>query len=305
MGSRLKLVHSQADTRPMLYARREFSRWCREESYSPRTTDLYVQYVARAAASLQGTGTTIRGATISQLREWWASLPCSASSRNGARHALMAFYRFRGRPDGAPAHLLPRVPAPLTLPRPIDAETFAQIRTAAVGLGGPHEVVGALLGFTGARIGEVTRARWTQLELRGDDPAWWIEGKGSRRRGPKIRRVPLHPDAVAALTRWRASTRSADWVFASSRSRSGHLSTSTVSQYVTEICEAAATDRATAHRWRHSVATHGLAMTGDLRGIQELLGHASLATTQIYTGILPGRLRTIVDALGSPSPTAA
>src|SRR5438132_952976 len=52
------------------------------------------------------------------------------------------------------------------------------------------------------------------------------------------------------------------------------------------------------HRWRHTVATLALERTRDLRGVQEFLGHASLASTQIYTGVVAGRLQEISASLG-------
>lgn len=64
-----------------------------------------------------------------------------------------------------------------------------------------------------------------------------------------------------------------------------------------KICEAADIERATPHQWRHTVATVALDRSRDIRALQELLGHASLATTQIYTKVLPGRLRTLVETL--------
>jgi integrase/recombinase XerC len=67
--------------------------------------------------------------------------------------------------------------------------------------------------------------------------------------------------------------------------------------YVSEIAELAGVPDATPHRWRHSTATLALERTGNLRGVQDFLGHASLQSTQLYTAVLPSRLTEIVLAL--------
>lgn len=285
--------------------RGSFGAWLANHGYSERTTQLYEQYVRRADAWLHERGTTLKRAKRNEVYNWWADLPKSASSRNGARHALIAYYRYRGRDDGHPAHRLPRIPPPDTLPRPVDPLTYDDLRAAADRLGGMHRILGALLADTGCRIGEARYARWHQFELRGSDPGWWIEGKGSRRRGPKQRRVPLNDHLTAALTAWRAECPSADWLFPSDRSSTGYVTRCTLARRLDEICLDAAAERITPHRMRHSVATIGLEVTGDIRAVQELLGHASLATTQIYTKVTTRRLRIVTDALTLPHDPAA
>jgi integrase len=277
-----------------------FHSWLTNRGYSPRTIELYTHYVRRCTKHLKEAGRSLNRADHADLYLWWTTLPMSASSRNGARHALIAYYRYRGRDDGAPAHKIPRTPAPTTLPRPVAAVTYDAIRDAADQLGGIHRILGALLADTGCRIGEARRARWHQFELRGDEPTWHIEGKWSRRRGPKIRAVPVNAHLRGALTAWRAECTSADWLFPSIKSRTGYLAFSTLGRHLEEVCEMAGAERITAHRWRHSVATIALELTGDIRGVQELLGHASLATTQIYTQVSTRRLRAVTDVLDGP-----
>lgn len=273
-----------------------FRTWMVGQGYSPRTVALYGLYVRQASEWLSARGSSLAQANEHDLNEWWSTLPLSASSRNGARHALRAWYRHRGKRDGGPAAGIERIPAPLSLPRPLPADEFDLLTRAAQALGGVHELFITLLASTGCRIGEAQRARWHQFEL-GDQPVWYIEGKGARRRGPKVRQVPVNDSLSVVLARWRTESRSPDWLFPSERSARGYQHQSTLRRRLTEVCEAAGVDRATAHRWRHTVATVGLERTGDLRGVQELLGHASLATTQVYTKVQPGRLRGIVDCL--------
>jgi len=274
-----------------------FHAWLANHNYSPRTVAVYGQYVMRATEHLAAVGVPIKRAKFKELYAWWSLLPMSSSSRNGARHALIAYYRYRGRSDGAPAHKLPRIPAPATLPRPVAALTFDELRATADEMGGIHRILGALLTDTGCRISEARTGRWHQFELRGADPEWRIEGKGSRRRGPKIRAVPINDHLRAALTVWRAECSSADWLFPSDRSATGYVTRCTLARKLEEICLDAMVERVTPHRVRHSVATIGLDMTGDLRAVQELLGHASLATTQIYTQVATRRLRIVTDSL--------
>lgn len=280
--------------------RGNFGAWLINHGYSTRTVELYGGYVTRAARDLTEWRVTLARATFDHLYAWWSTLPRSSSSRNGARHALIAFYRYRGRDDGAPAHRLPRIPAPEMLPRPVDPLTYDEIRRAADRLGGIHQILGALLADTGCRIGEARRARWHQFVLRGDDPRWYIEGKGSRRRGPKERGVPVNEHLRAALTAWRAQTDSADWLFASDRSATGYVTRCTLARRLEEICLDAQVQRITPHVVRHSVATIALDATGDLRAVQEFLGHANPSTTAIYTKVNTRRLRSVSDVLEQP-----
>lgn len=273
-----------------------FREWLADQHYSPRSVTLYDQYARRAQAWLRDHHRTLRGARPVDIREWWSTLPPSSSSRNGARHALLAWYRFHGHRDGGPARFIDRIPAPQTLPRPVTEADYIALLHAADRMGGIWEPFVGLLTLTGCRIGEAAAARWSQFDLA--ESTWRVEGKSSRRRGPKVRVVPLHPALAAALLRWRAETDSPDWLFSSVRSASGHLTVGTLQQRLTEACEEAGIPRATGHRWRHTVATLGLRRTGRLRSVQALLGHASLATTQIYTKLDVSELRDLVGALG-------
>lgn len=274
----------------------KFALWLAEEGYAGRTVELYGLYIERARRWLSDRNRSLARATEADLRSWWSTLPPSSSSRNVARHALIAYDRYRGKKNGGNASALPRIPAPLGVPRPVDEETFAVLIRTAHDMGGVHEAIGCLLGYTGCRIGEATHARWSQFDL-GSDPVWYAEGKGSRRSGPKVRAIPLNEPLVDVLRRWQMSTQSPDWVFPSQRSRSGHLHHSFLRQMIYDIADQANMDRVNPHRWRHSVATIALEETNDLRAVADLLGHANVATTHMYTRVARRRLRALVDVL--------
>lgn len=274
-----------------------FRTWLAEQGYSPRTCTLYAQLTTRCAAHLKAQGVTLGRAKLDDLRSFWVSVPPTSSSRNGVRNALLAYYRYRGKKDGHPADGLPNLPEQINLPRPRSEEEYAEFVAAAHRLGGEHEVVGCILAYTGCRISEVEHARWSQFDLHSSSPCWFIDGKGSHKRGPKVRKVDLNRTLLSVLLRYRVSSNSADWLFPSTQSMSGHRGQTSLRTLVTAICEAAEIERATPHVWRHTTATISLDRSRDIRALQELLGHASLATTQRYAAVLPGRLRALVETL--------
>ena len=119
--------------------------------------------------------------------------------------------------------------------------------------------------------------------------------------------VPLSPPARAALSEWLAvrdaeqdARRAAGkpdspWLFPS-RARQGYLTRTQFYLLIKQLAAAAGIDpdRVSPHTLRHAFATHLLAHGADLRSIQALLGHADVATTEIYTHVLEERLRELV-----------
>src|SRR5690606_41196709 len=124
-------------------------------------------------------------------------------------------------------------------------------------------------------------------------------------KGDKERVVPLHDAAIAALRAYEAvrshflpkGVKTSRWLFPS-RSREGHLTRARFHQLLDELAVEAGIDpaRISPHVLRHAFATHLLEGGADLRAVQRMLGHADIATTQIYTHVLEDRLRNLVTA---------
>ncbi|MBD13255.1 site-specific tyrosine recombinase XerD [uncultured Roseovarius sp.] len=159
----------------------------------------------------------------------------------------------------------------------------------------------ALLYATGMRVSELVSL--PLAAARGDPRMILVRGKGG-----KERMVPLSPPARAALGDWlvireaEESTRRAKglqpspYLFASGGA-SGHLTRHRFYNLIKEISVKAHVDpdKVTPHTLRHAFATHLLANGADLRVIQTLLGHADVATTEIYTHVLEARLQALVQ----------
>lgn len=157
-----------------------------------------------------------------------------------------------------------------------------------------------LLYATGMRVSELVSLPVSAA--RGDPRMLLIRGKGG-----KERMVPLSPPARAALSEWlklrdtaedekKKSGQVASKFLFPSRGASGHL---TRHMFYLLIKDMAVTggvspDKVTPHTLRHAFATHLLANGADLRSIQTLLGHADVATTEIYTHVLEARLSELV-----------
>lgn len=129
-----------------------------------------------------------------------------------------------------------------------------------------------------------------------------VEGKGGRER-----MVPLSETAQKALSEYmnvrgqfvsgEESARQSKWLFPSRTSDSGHLTRQRFAQLLKDLARAAKIeeDRVSPHILRHAFATHLLSNGADLRAVQKMLGHADIATTQIYTHVIGKKLKKTVE----------
>jgi integrase/recombinase XerC len=278
----------------------------KERNDSPHTVRAYVRDVADFAAfSDTYYGTRWRWTQVDRLaiRGWLGALDARHLSRRSVARALSAlrtFYRFLDITRGTavnPARAARTPKLDRRLPTYLDqAETallFATAERRALE-GGFREVrdlaMLELFYSTGMRLSELTGLSEADLDLIGDQVK--VRGKGK-----KERLVPLGRHAASALrayARLRDETPRSDGaaVFVSARGR--RLTPRAVQLAIRRLLDALPRGRELhVHSLRHSFASHLLDAGADLRAVQELLGHASLSTTQVYTHTSVERLKRV------------
>jgi len=251
-------------------------------------------------------GIAVHAADAEALRGWVRQLAAAGyAARTQARRlsAIRQFHRFLAR-EGVraddPTELLesPRLPA--SLPKALSEAEVEALITAAAGLPGRKGAAAAaaveLLYCSGLRASELVSL--PAGALRAEEGLVAVRGKGGKERlvpvSARARDLALAARAEAAE---RAGPKGARWLFPS-RAASGHLTRQSLGLLLKDVALAAGIDpaRVSPHVLRHSFASHLLGRGADLRSLQVLLGHADIATTQIYTKVLEGRLKALVEA---------
>jgi integrase/recombinase XerD len=277
-----------------------------ERAAARNTLTAYGKDLADAAAFLKARGRDLSNASTEDIEAWFAGLgaaglaPATAARR---RSSIRQFYRFvlgEGWRTDDPSR---RVEAPRQgrpLPKVLSRDEVERLIAAAAAKdGGQGLRLAALVELTyasGMRVSEVMGLPLTALAR---DPAYLIvKGKGG-----KERLAPLNDAARTAVKAWLAVRKdflpkgdaANPWLFPS-RGKAGRLTPRRFSQLLEEAAIAAGIDPAkvSPHVLRHAFATHLLEGGADLRVVQTLLGHADIATTQIYTHVAGDRLAEVV-----------
>lgn len=215
---------------------------------------------------------------------------------------IRSFLRFlekRGMANAAGAAALRAPRQPKSLPRPLTAADARKVVSPAAQLSeecwiaARNTAVLTLLYGCGLRISEALGLAGDEL-VSADQSVLRVTGKGGKERLVPVLRIAL--DAVANYRRRCPYDLCAGKPLFRGQ-RGGALQPAIVQREMRKLRSALnLPDDATPHALRHSFATHLLGRGGDLRMIQELLGHASLSTTQIYTGVDTDRLLDVYDS---------
>ncbi|MBI1369231.1 MAG: tyrosine recombinase [Planctomycetes bacterium] len=263
------------------------------------------------AAEVPGVGTAIVSADALAIRRFLTHLDeyeYSAATMARKIATLRSFYKFLHRRGIVAANPMLMIRTPKQAKRLPKAMTVSQIEQLLAApddgstLGARDRAILETLYSTGVRVSELVDLNRHHMDEMGE--ALVIRGKGK-----KERIVPLGKHAHNAITRYvetlerdprfahvREAVASGDEVPLFINKAGGRLSSRSVRRKLDKYLEQVGLDPSISpHTLRHSFATHLLDNGADLRSVQELLGHQSLSTTQIYTHLTTQRMRTAYD----------
>jgi integrase/recombinase XerC len=293
-----------------------FDRYMRaERGFSDHTRRGYLADVEQLADFV---GRDVAPAKVDpeRVRDWLVGLHLNRTAATMARRlaGVRSFYRYLQREGELrldPTAGLPMPKLPKRAPRPLSVDDCFALAEHEPGLAGAKRetprrrlarlrdrALVELLYGTGIRVGELSALDVRDVDLHAAEVR--VMGKGR-----KERVVPLPGEARAALRSWLDERRHpgllAEPLFVALRPRKEDGPRRLAARDVRRVLEKRAlagglTDHVHPHRLRHSYATHLLDMGADLREIQELLGHASLSTTQKYTAVSMEHLREVYDS---------
>ena len=268
-----------------------------ERMVSPNTLDGYRRDLTALASWADANGHDLLRLGAEDIRAFVAAehrRGLSPKSLQRRLSAVRSFYRWllkNGRIAASPAAAIRAPKAPRKLPQVLDpdeAKVLVEVPTD-VPLGLRDRALLELFYSSGLRLSELCALRWRDLDL--DDGLVTVLGKGNKQRS-----VPVGSHARNALTAWRADTGAGNDapVFPG---RHGPITPRAVQLRLRQLAQRQGLfKRVHPHLLRHSFASHVLESSGDLRGVQELLGHADIATTQIYTHVATDRLAEVVKS---------
>lgn len=254
-----------------------YLQWCRAGNSAPASMDLKRHYLSKFADRFD-----LNTCTTQEIAEWLAENPTwKPATRRSARSALTTYFgwaRRNGHRVDDPAAETMAVRVPMPPPKPVPESLLSDALAKA-----PERVrLMLLLGaFAGLRRAEIAGLHADHIDLEVGQLR--ITGKGS-----KTRLLPVHPTLLQHLERVKAS---GGYAFPSRDG--GHLAPTTVGRLVKPYLGKLST-----HALRHRFASQVHANSHDLRAVQDLLGHSSLATTQRYLQVTDEQKSAAVLSLG-------
>jgi len=281
-----------------------------ERRLAARTLALYGEAFARLERFAAALALPLREARTHHVRRFAAQMHGGGMAPRSIALVLSAwrgFYRWLGREGLVAANPVDGVRAPRLaqpLPKALSVDhavaLVAHRESADTALAARDACIAELLYGCGLRVGELigldvvasgAAAGWIDAA----DASAHVLGKGGKRRA-----VPVGAPALAALEHWlaaRGEIARADEAALLVSKRGGRLTASQVRSRLKALAIAAGVPtHVHPHMLRHSFASHLLQSSGDLRAVQELLGHANITTTQIYTKLDFGHLSKVYDA---------
>ena len=269
-----------------------------ERQGSAHTLDAYRRDLAALQAWADRQGQDLVALDGSALRAFVAAehrrglSPKSLQRRLSACRSLYRWLLKQGRIAASPAEAVRAPRAPRKLPQVLDVDEAVQLVEVATDapLGRRDRALLELFYSSGLRLSEACALKWRDLDF--EQGLVSVLGKGN-----KQRIVPVGSHACAALRDWRAESGGSDDAPVFPGRGGKPLTPRAVQLRFKQLAmKQGVLKRIHPHLLRHSFASHVLESSGDLRGVQELLGHADIATTQIYTHLDFQHLARVYDA---------
>ncbi|HYP82183.1 tyrosine-type recombinase/integrase [Variovorax sp.] len=291
-----------------------------ERRLAPRTLELYATHLATLSERAGASNLALARVDVAHIRRWMAQMHGAGREPRGIALVLScwrSFYRWLGQQGAVPANPVQDVHAPKAgrpLPKALSVDDAVQLADLRRDEADPwtearDRAVVELLYGCGLRVGELVG-----LDLHaGKDARGWLDLDGAEAhvlgKGDKRRSVPIGRKAMEALRAWCALREICPaWPAALARDPAGaaalfigqrgiRLTPQAVWGLLRRrSLQAGLSAPVHPHMLRHSFASHVLQSSGDLRAVQELLGHANIGTTQIYTRLDFQHLARAYDA---------
>ena len=273
-----------------------------ERGASARTVDAYRRDLTDLEAFLRVRTRRLDRAEQADLEAYLQQMAHNGlAPKTQARRlsAVREFFRFlfsENRRGDNPADYLDAPKVGKTLPKYLSEDEVSQLLAVARREDTRMYTLLEVLYASGMRVSELVELPIAAVTE--NSRMILVRGKGN-----KERLVPMNGYATEALERWLVMRenhlpigRTNKWLFPSG-ARSGHLTRDGFFKHLKQLALKAgiAPERVSPHVFRHSFASHLIAHEADLRSVQKMLGHADIATTEIYTHVLPDRLKKTVE----------
>lgn len=289
------------DLRPRRDLIREYLSYCRvEKGLSANSIESYAHDLSRLGDWAEKNGEDLLELTRTDLREWLIDLSAEKLSENSKRRLISAvrgFYKFLmfdGHIKNNPAEDLVAPQKGVYLPRFLnrsEIETLLAVPDTSTEIGLRDRAILELMYASGLRVSEAANVRINDMDL--DGGILTTTGKGS-----KTRRVPVGSSAIEWVRSYLALRRKKENIEIDNlfvNAAGSPIDRQVIYISITQYAEKCGLVGVSPHTLRHSFATHMIQNNADIRSVQQMLGHADISTTQIYTHITSAHLKKNYD----------
>jgi integrase/recombinase XerD len=273
-----------------------------EKGLSSHSVDAYERDLSKLTVFLKDAGITHEAATTDVLRDFVieiANIGIHPRSQARILSGIKSFYHFlvyKNKLDNDPTELLESPKIGLYLPEVLttdEIDAIVQCIDLSKPLGQRNKAIIETLYGSGLRVTELINLQLSRINIQ--EGYMLVEGKGS-----KQRLVPLSPTSIQQIENWlldrnlmQIKKGNEDFLFLNKRG--AKLTRAMIFEIVKVLTEQAGIrKKVSPHTFRHSFATHLLENGANLRAIQQLLGHESITTTELYTHIDVKMLRNTI-----------